>query len=364
MKRVRINVGKVGIVSSNGDYKRVITNGKYWLGWNDNVLTYSMASLYEADVQLDIRLRDPNFAQMIEVIEVVDSQIALLFNGKNLEQVLKEGRYFYFKGLAKFRFEMIDLSKVEITENVSRNLLDSTHLQPYVRSFTVEPFEEGLLFIDGKLNKKVCKGTYTFWKNATRVQVIKVDKRQTQLELSGQELLTKDKAALRINFFTQYKVENIEKALLDTKDFERQLYILIQLTIREFIGTKTLDEVLENKYTIAQSIQEAATGKAEELGVKIQDAGIRDIILPGEVKDIMNQVLIAQKAAQANIITRREETASTRSLLNTAKLMENNNMLYKLKEMEYIERIADKIGEITVSGNGQVVDQLKEIFSK
>jgi hypothetical protein len=77
---------------------------------------------------------------------------------------------------------------------------------------------------------------------------------------------------------------------------------------------------------------------------------------------IMSQVLVAEKRAQANIITRREETASTRSLLNTAKLMEDNNMLYKLKEMEYVEKIADKIGEISVSGNGTLIEQLKQIF--
>ena len=77
----------------------------------------------------------------------------------------------------------------------------------------------------------------------------------------------------------------------------------------------------------------------------------------------MNRVLIAQKTAQANVITRREETASTRSLLNTAKLMEDNEMLYKLKEMEYVEKIADKIGEITLTGNSGMVKQLKELFT-
>ena len=61
-------------------------------------------------------------------------------------------------------------------------------------------------------------------------------------------------------------------------------------------------------------------------------------------------------------MTRREETASTRSLLNTAKLMEDNSMLFKLKEMEYVEKIADKIGEITVAGNGNVIEQLKDMF--
>jgi len=103
--------------------------------------------------------------------------------------------------------------------------------------------------------------------------------------------------------------------------------------------------------------------RVKHLGVKVVDAGIRDIILPGDIKEIMNQVLVAQKKAQANTISRREETAATRSLLNTAKLMDYNPMLYQLKEMEYVEKIAEKIGEITVSGNGGMVKQLKDIFS-
>jgi hypothetical protein len=76
----------------------------------------------------------------------------------------------------------------------------------------------------------------------------------------------------------------------------------------------------------------------------------------------MNQVLVAQKKAEANVIMRREETASTRSLLNTAKLIEENSMLFKLKEMEYVEKIADKINTISLSGGNQIIDQLKDIF--
>jgi hypothetical protein len=77
----------------------------------------------------------------------------------------------------------------------------------------------------------------------------------------------------------------------------------------------------------------------------------------------MNQVLIAEKKAQANLIMRREETASTRSLLNTAKLIEDNPMLLRLKELEYVEKIAEKIDNISVSGGGVLIDQLRQLFS-
>lgn len=135
----------------------------------------------------------------------------------------------------------------------------------------------------------------------------------------------------------------------------------MQLGLRAFVGNLTLDELLATKNSVGAAIIAAVADKASDLGLAIADAGIRDVILPGDMKDIMNQVLVAEKKAQANTITRREEAAATRSLLNTAKLMEENDMLFKLKEMEYVEKIADKINSISLSG-GNVVGQLKEIF--
>jgi len=134
--------------------------------------------------------------------------------------------------------------------------------------------------------------------------------------------------------------------------------------LREYIGNMTLDALMENKGSISEYVIEATKSKVAQLGVTLMSAGVKDIILPGEIRKIMNEVLMAEKKAQANIITRREETASTRSLLNTAKLLEENAMLFKLKEMEYVEKIAEKVNAISVSGNGQIVDQLKQLFVK
>ena len=96
--------------------------------------------------------------------------------------------------------------------------------------------------------------------------------------------------------------------------------------------------------------------------INFLSAGIKDIILPGEIREIMNSVLVAEKTAQANVISRREEVASTRSLLNTAKLMDENQTLYKLKELEYLEKICQKVGEISVNGNMGVVEQLGKMI--
>ena len=363
MKRVRINAGKVGLVFKKGDYKRVITEGINWLGFGERTLIYNLTQAFAAPIALELLLKDEVLEAMLDVIEVKDGELVLVYENDNFKNVLTAGRFVYWKGLVNRKYVRADLNKIYITEKIDKALFSNLELSKYIRLFEVATYEKAALLVDDVYTKTLDGGIYRFWRNDTTIKIAKADLRQLQLEIAGQELLTKDKAAIRINFYTQYKVTDIEKALLENKDYEKQLYIAMQLVLRAYIGAYTLDELLERKENIAEAVYEDVKASASKLGVSVLSCGIRDVILTGDMKEIMNQVLVAQKKAQANTITRREETASTRSLLNTAKLMEDNNMLYKLKEMEYVEKIAEKIGEITVSGNGGIVTQLKEIFS-
>ncbi|MBL6448480.1 slipin family protein [Fulvivirga sp. 29W222] len=363
MKRIRINVGKIGLIFKNGDYRRVVTEGNYWITPFETVVQYDLSKPFYPSIELNLLLRDSELARHLQIVDVGDNEIVLQYEDANFKAVLTPGKYAFWKGVVEYSFVKADLSKIEITEAIDLLAIKRRELVPFVRVCKVESFENGVLFVDNKAEKVLGPGEYYFWKNAKEVSVSKVDLRQLQLEVSGQEILTRDKAALRVNFYAQYKVTDVTKAVVENKDFQKQLYVFMQFALREYIGTLTLDELLESKETISEHVMNSLKDKAEGLGVVIKGCGVRDIILPGDMKEIMNQVLIAQKKAQANVITRREETASTRSLLNTAKLMEENEMLFKLKEMEYVEKIAEKIGEITVSGNDQVINQLKRIFT-
>lgn len=362
MKRVRINIGKVGLVFRNGNYNRVIDAGVSWLLFNEVVHIYDLAKPFHSAIELNILLQDEKLANRLIVVEVRDSEIALQYENGNLKGILTAGRHAFWKGLIDYKFVKADLSKVEITEHIDLDSMKRKELVPYIRVCKIESYERGVLFVDNKVNKVLDAGEYYFWKNAKDVSVSKVDLRQQQQEVSGQEILTRDKASLRVSFFTQFKVVDIVKAVIDNKDYEKQLYILTQLALREFIGTLTLDELLDRKEAISDYVVTVLKDKAARLGVEVLDCGVRDIILPGEVREIMNQVLVAQKKAEANVIMRREETASARSLLNTAKLMEENAMLFKLKEMEYVEKIADKVNSLSLTGGTLLVDQLKDIF--
>jgi hypothetical protein len=363
MKRVTLNAYQVGLVFKKGAYTRMLKEGSYWLGLSERIEIYDITKPFTPAYELNILLQDRQLTDALHLVEVKDHEIVLQYENGLLKQVLTAGRYTFWKAVIDYSFVRADLSKIDITEDISRETLLSRNVIPYVRTSSVENYEKALFFVDGKYKQILDSGIYYWWKNNTAIHLGKIDMRQQQLEVNGQEILTKDKAALRINAWAQYKVADIEKALLQNKEYERQLYVSFQLALREYIGALFFDELLEKKESMVPVILQKVGENAASLGIQVTGFGIRDIILPGDVKEIMNQVLIAEKKAQANIIMRREETASTRSLLNTAKLMEDNPMLFKLKEMEYVEKIAEKISSISVNGNGVLIDQLRQIFS-
>jgi regulator of protease activity HflC (stomatin/prohibitin superfamily) len=362
MKRVMINAYQAGLVCKNGVYRRLLAEGKYWIGFGETVTVYDKALPFTPAIELNMLLQDEQLKDALYVVEVKDNEIVLQYENGLLKQVLPAGRYAYWKGMVAYTFVVADTSKIEITENIDRATLTGRLVAAYVRTYNVEAYEKAVLFIDGKYERTLDSGFYCWWKNHVPIYIGKVDIRLQQAELNGQEILTRDKASLRINAWARYQVVDVEKALLQNKEYERQLYVAFQLALREYITGLNFDELLEKKDAIVPYILEKVAQEADTLGVRVAGFGIRDIILPGDVKEIMNQVLVAEKKAQANVVMRREETASTRSLLNTAKLMEDNPMLFKLKEMEYVEKIAEKVSSISVNGNGVLIEQLRQIF--
>ncbi|MDR1894940.1 MAG: slipin family protein [Spirochaetales bacterium] len=367
-----------GLLYHRDEYKKLLMPGKHLIPPFHYVERYRIDTAFIPQKGLlEILLeRDERLAEELEIVEPPDNHIVLVFENGKLTMVhfpgkvdgrmnaAPGGRVCYWRGPQKRSFTLVNLDDTQGAAQFDRAILLHPLLSScqLVQQYTVEAWEKGLLFIDNVFSRVLENGTYFFWKGPRPVEVKKADLRQQQMEISGQEIMTRDKVPLRLNFFCWYRIADIMKAVLEIKDFAAQFYVALQVALREYIGTLGFDEVMEKKESIGAAVAELAKKDAGEFGLTLGKAGIKDIVLPGEIRSIMNQVLIAEKKAQANIIMRREETASTRSLLNTAKLMEENGMLAHLKEMEYIERIAEKINQITLSGNGGVIEEFRRLF--
>ena len=299
--------------------------------------------------------------------QLSEQEIGLLYADQRLVEILAPGSFrVYWKGPEKIELKRIDISETYRVDNELLALLDKTLTSGLVPKLVeavyyteVEDNHVGLLMVNGKLEQQLEPGSYGFWKYRRNIQVKHTDLRIQNFEVSGQEILTRDKVSLRLNLSAAYRVEDPLVAQTKLVDFNDFLYREFQLQLREVVGAGTLDELLGDKESLNQVITEGIRSRVAEYGLSVVSVGVRDIILPGEMKTILNQVVEAEKSAEANLIKRREETAATRSLHNTAKMMEDNPTLMRLKELEVLEKVTERIGNLNVySGLEGVMNDL------
>lgn len=359
---MKIKKDQRGLLFKDGEYVKLLMPGNYFTLLGQDIEIHQILNPFFSRANFTFLKNDPILLKELEVVDLKDNEIALLFEEDKFKSVLKTGTHAFWKGGKKISFVKIDLNDPSIDENIDRSILMKPEVKDFTCSYALESFQKGLLFVENSFVKVLEPGNYFYWKGTKSISVLKADLRQLQTEITGQEIMSKDKIPLRLNFVCQYKIVDPIECLVKVKDYESQLYIHLQLVLREYVGTLTLDEILSKKEEIGSYVVEKIKTSMPSMGLEIIFGGVKDVILPGEIKDILNQVLIAEKKAQANVIMRREETASTRSLLNTAKLMEENATLYKLKELEYVERISEKISQITLTGGIQLIDQLKGLL--
>ncbi|WP_046226072.1 slipin family protein [Paenibacillus dauci] len=375
LHKIHITADERGLLFEQGSYIKTLQPGSYRFLNLSGQTTIRRCKLSEPlqftptewnsthteDEAVHIRLyqHDAELMRELTVVEVSDHEYVIhLVNGK-YNTLLTAGTYVYWNVLQEHQFIHADIRQPVVGPEISRSILAKLHSHLYV--IDIASHETGLLYFDNQLQQLLPPGRTFYWRGPVNVTVKKIDLRRQQLDMTGQEILTEDKVTLRLNFVCQYKVTDPLKAA-EIKNFDEQVYIQLQLLLREYVGTLKLDDLLRMKQEIGDFVLSRLQTQSEEYGVQFLSAGLKDVILPGDIRTILNTVLLAEKKAQANMITRREETASTRSLLNTAKLMDENATLYRLKELEFLEKICEKIGTISLTGGGNLLEQMNALM--
>ena len=334
----------------------------------------AFVQLYETTVpefehpRVDLLLKEARdtMERHFDIVEVGEHEVGVVYKNGKLAGVLAPGkRQLYWKGSIEVSVTRIDISKdAEVPQPLAKLLARAkqplaTQLTDAVMSVEVPDTALALLFVDGELSRQLGPGLHVFWQFQRVLRVELIERRVQTMEVSGQDILTRDKVSLRVNLTALWQIENVVKARGELQNFVEYIYKELQFALREAVGARTLDEMLGAKGELDREIGETARRGISRHGISLQSVGIKDVILPGEMKEILNRVVEAEKVAQANLIKRREETAATRSLLNTARLMDENPTLLRLKELETLEKVTDKIDKLTVFGGLDSV--LKEV---
>lgn len=359
-KKITIRKGQLGLLAKNGDYYSVLEAGEHRLSWftTPDVLVVNLDGGEVPEVLANwLRRYQPEWVERYCVIvDLTDSEAGALYINGVLQEILAPStRRLYWKPVEEMHVMRMDTRQVQVPVEVMNAVLQPRRSgavkgRDIILTVSIAAWHVGVLKVDGETQALLSPGLSAWWKVNHLVEAEAVDTRLQVLEVGGQEILTKDKVNLRLNLAANWRYQDVLQAFGQLAKPIDHLYRELQFALREAVGTRTLDELLEDKQVIDQVVSAQVKARMAPLGIEIASLGVKDIVLPGEMKTILAKVVEAEKSAQANVIRRREETAATRSLLNTAKVMENNPVALRLKEMETLEKVAERIDKISVFG--------------
>lgn len=372
LKTFIVGENQRGLLIQDGRLITILQPGRHrvwdW-GNRKRVELHTARGLFGSDWAEIIEKRHPALAaENFETVRTGEGEVAVIHSDGRAAWVVRPGQVAHV-------WTLLEAIRVERFDVEARPRLDKRELVAFERAavvgsgaglpiatVSVAEAEAGLVFFDGELVETLGPGRYGYWQVGRKVTAKMLDMRPVPLEVTAQEILTRDRVSVRITLTSFVQVSDVRTAALATPDYQAHVYKLVQFAVREAVGGRTLDELLNDRVSVDTQIVGHVRRELGDIGVRVTELGVKDVILPGEMRELINKVVEAEKVAQANLIRRREETAATRSLLNTAKLMEDNPTLLRLKELEAIERVTEKIGRVDVhtgqSGLGAVLDQL------
>jgi regulator of protease activity HflC (stomatin/prohibitin superfamily) len=363
--RFKVREHERGLLFKDREFKAVLRPGRRFV-WDPlrkvRLDVVSVRDVWLTHQDLDVIAKSGALAEEARVMDLQDHERAVVWVDGRIEAVLKPGLYALWNVFHEVRVEVFDARAVRFEHADLAMIAQARGAAPLLEAVTVEAGHAGLFFKDGRHEVTLGPGAHAFWKGVAKARFLDVDLRELVVDVAGQEIMTADKVTLRINAVVTYKVIDPLKATSVVEDFRQALYREAQLALRGVIGTRDLDALLSDKDAVARELDGLVRARVAGFGLEVVALGIRDVILPGEMKDLMNKVTEAKKAAEAALITRREETAAMRSQANTAKILESSPTLMRLRELEVLEKVSEKANLTVVLGEKGLADRVVKLL--
>jgi len=343
IKKFKIRNYEIGLLFHDGNFAGLLQPGTYWrfdLWGKVRVAVTSQRNPWLEHEQLDVIVKSGELQDRAVVVDLKQHQRAMVWIDGRFNRVLGPGLYALWTTFRDVQVETYDARDVRFTHKDLHAISREPTARVQLDICDVERECAGVLFIDGRYVETLSPGTYAFWRGPAAARIVQVDLRETMIDISGQDIMTSDKVTLRMNAVATYKVVDAKQAVTVAGDAQQALYREVQFALRSVVGARELDHFLADKDSVAEELEKAVRTRAGALGLNLIRVGIRDVILPGDMKDLMNKVTEAKKAAEANLVSRREETAAIRSQANTAKMLADSPTLMRLRELEVLEKIA------------------------
>lgn len=209
----------------------------------------------------------------------------------------------------------------------------------FVQRVIVYEHERGLLYQNGKFQRVLPPGMH--WLMRATQTVHKIDVRTRSVTIPGQEILSSDNISLKVSLAVTYRIADPFQAINSSVNFAEELYLLLQTGLRDLVGAEAIDDLLAKRKQLGDLLFDGSKERAATLGLELLSVSLKDIMFPGELKNIFAQVVNARKEGLAALERARGESAALRNLANSAKLLEENPALYNLRVLQTIGSSSD-----------------------
>lgn len=341
-KFIFIRKDAVGFTFYRGEFSGVLSPGRHLVYTGtfarvDLVHPVDTTAPRLVFAQLGSMVGHPALASRVEVVRVSDSQRALVWMRGCLVAILAPGLAAFWKHpeLSIETFELGDfLFRHALLPVVMTHPDASVHLD-FVR---VDDGETARIFRDGAPMADVGPGLYATWKAGGRMSVARFPAGEQQLDLAGQELLTSDRVPLCVSLLVTWMVADHAKALA-AHDIRQIVQHSAQMALRTLVTHHTLDRLLAERDCPCDVLSARLQAVLEFYGVRVLEAGLREVILSDEIRHAMRQVAVARLESEAQVIRRREEATAIRAQVQAAKVLAKNPHLLRLRELELMQAI-------------------------
>lgn len=360
------------ILMIDGKLDRVLRKGHHllWRGFTDIFYRSAKFSgvIFEDERTL-VASRDAGLfaegrelAKDGELLEISDEQRLLIWVDGRFRSIHSQGIYALWNKRLKISHEVVEITSERFNHIKLARMLEWSGISSFFDVYNVGEGEAGVVFFEGKYQETLEPGRYVYWKGLGPREMRKVSLKEQTIDIAGQDIMTSDKVSLRMNTVLTVAINDPLKSLRTSADAQQSLYREAQLALRAAVGTRELDALLSEKQELADELVKDLRGIASTFGYELKSFGIRDIVLPGEMKDLLNKVTEAKKASEAALITRREETAAARMQANTAKILASNPELIRLRELEALQNNAEKTQLTVIMGEGGLVEKVSKLL--
>lgn len=366
MRKVVVQRSQLGLHFKDGELVRILRPGIHWIAplffTRQHVEVVNVEDPVLRHVKSEAIARSGLVNGLGQVVRLAGRQRALVEVDGRYTDLLGPGLSVVWTHFADVKIEVLEITSPTLEHDRLGEIVQIPGAGNHLDIQRIAPDQCGVLYHDGKLKGVLEPGLHVEWRNITPSVLTLVPRREVTEVLSGQEILTADKVSLRLNATVCYRIIDPVMVVSRLSSHQMHAHLKGQLALRQAVASRELETLLAERESLADELRGELAPRFSEYGMELVSVGVTDIILPGEMRALLNRVVEAKKAAESANITRREETAAIRMQANTARIFENNPMLMRLRELEALEKVSERANLTVVLGEGGLADRVVKLL--